>query len=48
VCTIQTKSKYSSLELVLQLIALELSEDKKDTRNRLQSGRNVHLETLLF
>jgi hypothetical protein len=39
---------YSRMELVLQLIALELSEDKEDTRHRLQSIGNVRLKTILF
>jgi hypothetical protein len=45
VCTIQSKSKYSVLDLVLQQTALERREEKDDKRDRLQSSENVHLET---
>jgi hypothetical protein len=39
---------YSRMELVLQLIALKVSEDKEDTRDRLQSSGKVRLKTILF
>jgi hypothetical protein len=39
--TIQAKSRYYFLDLVLQQIAWELREEKEDTNDRLQFSENV-------